>query len=65
MSCLLIFFKIFFVIPNLHLRTLIGVGERRDGLYYFHDFPRIGASNIDGSLLLICGINVLAILHIK
>ena len=30
------------------MRTLIGVGERRDGLYYFHDFPRVGALNIDG-----------------
>jgi len=29
------------------LRTLIGVGERRDGLYYFKGTPRISAFKID------------------
>ncbi|CAO2817703.1 unnamed protein product [Amaranthus hypochondriacus] len=48
MSCVLLFTKTFCVIQDLQLRTLIGVGERRDGLYYFRDFPRIGAMNIDG-----------------
>ncbi|CAO2817801.1 unnamed protein product [Amaranthus hypochondriacus] len=48
MSCVLLFTKSFCVIQDLHLKTLIGVGERRDGLYYFRDFPRISALNIDG-----------------
>ena len=48
MSCVLFVTKIFCVIQDLHLRTLIGASERRDGLYYFRDFPRIGAMNIDG-----------------
>ena len=48
MSCVLLFNKTSFVIQDLHLRTLIGVGERIDGLYYFHEFPSIGALNIDG-----------------
>ena len=47
MSCVLLFTKTFCVIQDLHLRTLIGVGERRYGLYYFRDFPRISALNID------------------
>ena len=47
MSCVLLFSKTFCVIQDLFLRTLIGVSERRDRLYYFHDFSRIVALNID------------------
>ena len=37
-------------IQNIHLRTLIGLGERRDELYYFCDIPHIRAlSATDGS----------------
>ena len=48
MSYVLLFTKTFCIIQDLYLRTLIGVGERRDELYYFRDFSRIGALNIDG-----------------
>jgi len=35
------------VMQDHTLRTLIGVGERRDGLYYFKRTPRISALKID------------------
>ena len=48
-SCTVHFTKIICVIQDLHLSTLIGVGERRNGLYYFRGFPRISAVNTDGA----------------
>ena len=47
MSCILLFTKTFCDIKYQHLRTLIRVCEQRDGLYYFREFPMIGALNID------------------
>ena len=35
LNCLVFFTKTLCVIQDQHLRILIGVGERRDGLYYF------------------------------
>ena len=51
MSCTVHFNKTFCVIQDLHLRTLIGVGERRDGLYYFCDLPSIGALSVEESFM--------------
>ena len=41
--CIVTFTNTLCVIQNQHLRTLIGLGARRDELYYFHDIPRICA----------------------
>ena len=41
--CIVTFTNTMHVIHDLHLNTLIGLGEQRDGLYYFRDIPRIRA----------------------
>ena len=43
LKCTVHFTNTLCVIQDLYLRTLIGIGERRDRLYYFRDLPRICA----------------------
>ena len=43
LKCTVHFTNTLCVIQDLYLRTLIGIGERRDRLYYFRDPPRICA----------------------
>ena len=47
LNCIVIFTRNMCVMQDHTLRTLIGVGERRDGLYYFKGTPRISAFKID------------------
>uniref|UniRef100_A0A7C9EJX7 Retrovirus-related Pol polyprotein from transposon TNT 1-94-like beta-barrel domain-containing protein n=1 Tax=Opuntia streptacantha TaxID=393608 RepID=A0A7C9EJX7_OPUST len=45
--CFVQFTKTLCVIQGLTLKMLIGVGERRDGLYYFQNTPHINAMKTD------------------
>ncbi|KAJ9548782.1 LOW QUALITY PROTEIN: hypothetical protein OSB04_021325 [Centaurea solstitialis] len=47
LDCVLLFNKSMCIIQDQNLRTLIGVGDRRDGLYYFRA-PTIQAMIFDG-----------------
>lgn len=46
-SCTLYFTKTLCVIQDQPTRTLIGAGERRDGLYYFRDISKLHALSVE------------------
>ena len=51
LNCVVTYFDDFRVIQNRSLRTLIGAGEQREGVYYFKDTPARQVNAVDTSCL--------------